>query len=107
MKTILAVVALVFAVAADVAGQTATPFADKRQHRQAARIEHGVANGALTRRETAQSVRDQRRIQRAERRAKADGTVTRAERAKIQHEQNKATRQLRRNKHDVQHRAGA
>jgi hypothetical protein len=106
-KAILASIAIVFGIALNASAQTATPSIDGRQHNQRERIAQGVSSGELTRRETAQSVRDQRRIHRTEKRAKSDGTVTRGERAHIQHKQNKASRQLRRNKHDVQQRPAA
>jgi hypothetical protein len=106
-KAILVVAGLVFGVIINVSAQTATPSIDQREHNQRARIAEGASSGELTRRETAQSVRDQRRIRRTERRAKSDGHVTQAERAHIQHEQNRASRQLKRNKHDGQERPGA
>ncbi|MGC3943233.1 MAG: hypothetical protein QM762_01630 [Chryseolinea sp.] len=106
-KTVLAAIAIVFGIALTASAQTATPSINQRQQNQHERIAQGVSSGELTRRETAQSVRDQRHINRTERRAKSDGVVTKRERAHIQHEQNRASRQLRRNKHDFQERPGA
>ena len=106
-KTILAAIAIVLGIAFNASAQTATPSINERQQHQQARIAQGVSSGELTRRETAQSVHDQRRINRAECRAKADGKVSRSERAHIQHEQNRASRQFHRNKHDDQQRSGA
>jgi len=79
-------------------GNAQTPVVDQRQQVQKARIADGVASGELSRQETKQSVRDQRRIRRTERRAKSDGAVTAGEKANLQRKQNKASRQLRRNK---------
>lgn len=62
-----------------------TPIVDQRQTYQRERIQAGVAHGDLTRRETANAVRDQRQIRRTERSAKADGEVTRRERAALHH----------------------
>lgn len=84
-----------------------TPGVNQRQENQRERIQHGVASGELTRRETAHAVQDQRHIRRAERRAKADGEVTGGERARLHHKQNKASRELRRNTHDAQARRRA
>ncbi len=95
------------AFAGMVKAQTSTPVVDQRQANQRARIREGARSGELTRRETAQSARDQRRIRRQERRAKSDGTVTKQERVQLQRHQNRASRQLRRNKHDAQVRPGA
>lgn len=86
--------------------QTQTPRIDARQAKQEARIDQGVASGALTRRETARLDAQQHRIDRVENRARADGTVTAAEKAKVTHLQNKANRDIRRQKHDRQDVAG-
>jgi hypothetical protein len=58
----------------------ATPQVDQRQQQQQARIQQGVASGALTGREARRLQREQRAIQRAETQAKADGVVTPGER---------------------------
>ena len=84
-----------------------TPIVDQRQAYQGERIQAGVAHDELTRRETANAVRDQRQIRRTERRAKADGEVTRRERATLHHKQNKVSRQLQRNNHDTPERVGS
>lgn len=106
MKNIL-VLAVFMAFAGVVKAQTSTPVVDSRQQVQRARIRDGAQSGELTRRETANAVRDQRQIRRQERRAKADGTVTDRERARIHRDQNKASRKLRRNKNDDQSRPSA
>jgi hypothetical protein len=85
----------------------ATPVGDQRQSNQRHRIQQGVANGELTRRETEEARQNQRKVRRTERRAKTDGTVTANERTKIHHKQNKASRQLRKNKHDGEDRPSA
>lgn len=103
-QAILVFTALIFGVITESNAQSQTPVADQRQQNQKARIVEGASSGELTRRETAQSVRDQRRIRRTERRAKSDGVVTPGEKANLERKQNKASRQLRRNKHDAQQR---
>ena len=106
MRKIVALLSsMVFGMIITASAQT--PRVDERQHNQRQRIQQGVASGELTRRETVHSVRDQRRIRRAEHVAKADGTVTNGERARLHHMQNSASRQLSRNKHDAQDRPRA
>lgn len=103
---LLSFMALATAFKAQAQG-TQTPVVDQRQANQRAKIRQGAASGELTRTETANAARDQRKIRRTERRAKADGDVTEQERARLQHKQNKASRKLRRNKHDAQERPSA
>jgi hypothetical protein len=104
MKTTIALLAFIaFAGIIHVQAQT-TPVVDQRQSNQRQRIQQGIANGELTRRETADARQNQRKVRRTERRAKADGTVTANEHAQIHHKQNKASRQLRKNKQDGQDR---
>jgi hypothetical protein len=103
-QAMLAFTLLIFGVIMESKAQSQTPVVDQRQQNQRARIVEGASSGELTRRETAQSVRDQRRIRRTERRAKSDGVVTPGEKANLERKQNKASRQLRRNKHDAQQR---
>ena len=77
-----------------------TPGVDTRQKVQKVRIVHGVANGSLKVGETVRLLRGQRRINRAERRAKSDGVVTGRERARLHRMQNKQSRKIRRFKHN-------
>lgn len=76
----------------------------QRAQRQGHRIEHGVKNGELTRRETRGLVHEQRGIHQDVRQARQDGDVTRRERFGIQMEQNRASRHIFRQKHDHQDR---
>lgn len=107
MKKIVALLSFVLFAGIAVSQAQSTPVVDQRQKTQRHRIQDGVASGELTRREAVDARHDQRRIRRAERRAKADGTVTPSERARLQHKQNKASRELRRDKHDTQDRPRA
>jgi hypothetical protein len=80
-----------------------TPVIDKREARQEARIDQGVASGQLTGRETARLEKGQQRVENMEAKAKADGVVTPRERTKIRHAQNVESRRIHRQKHDAQH----
>jgi len=79
-----------------------SPRIDARQARQAARIDHGLARGALTRHEARHLWRMQARIARAERHAKADGVLTRHERAYLTRLQDRASRHIRHETHDAE-----
>jgi hypothetical protein len=93
---------LVLATAMFAQNGTKTPVARERQENQQERIGQGVKSGELTAKETARLERQQHRIQRDKRQAKADGTVTKAERAEIRARQNNASRNIARQKHDGQ-----
>ncbi|MDH3286215.1 MAG: hypothetical protein OEP48_00600 [Betaproteobacteria bacterium] len=71
-----------------------TPRIEHRQEWQQQRISHGVASGALTRREAARLQQKQARIERAEHRALGDGKLTRKERARIEHRQDQASKHI-------------
>ena len=80
--------------------QTTTPKVTKKQVTQQARIQDGKKNGELTRAEKRQLQREQRRIQKHKRMARADGKVTRRERAILRKEQRRADRNIYRKKHN-------
>ena len=80
--------------------QAATPRVDARQNRQDVRIEHGVANGSLSQRETHALDRQQDRIERAESRVEADGIVTRGERVYLHRRLDASSRTIFRAKHN-------
>ena len=107
MKKPSLIIVLAFAAACGAAetiaaDSTSTPRVDRREARQAKRIESGKASGQLTTNEAAKLEAQQGRIQAAEAEAKSDGKVTAKERAALTHQQNKANRKIRRNKHDAQ-----
>lgn len=95
---------LPFVAPSPAAAQTKTPVARERQENQHDRIQEGVKDGELTRREAVGLRAEQAKIQGEKEAAKADGKVTAGERAKIQHDQNKASRHIARQKHDAQQR---
>lgn len=80
----------------------ADPGIDARQARQALRIEHGVASGALTAREARRLAAEQRAIRLEERAYRSDGRLTRWERADLARDQNAASRHIYREAHDAQ-----
>ena len=81
---------------------TNTPKIDKREANQEARIEKGVASGALNTKETARLEAGQAKVANAEANAKADGQVTAKERAKLNKMENRQSRNIKRQKHDKQ-----
>lgn len=98
------IVAALFALAVlpAAAQNTATPRVDARQANQEARIQQGVATGALTPKEAAKLDAGQAKIERKEAKAKADGVVTNKERAKLAKAQNKQSKKITKQKHDKQ-----
>lgn len=96
MKPSIAVLvsAMFLAGAAD-----AGPIQD-RMVRQDARIDQGVASGALTPRETQRLDSEQGVIARTRTRALADGTISPHEARQITAEQNRASRDIYRLKHN-------
>ena len=86
------------------ASAQSTPRVAKKQVKQNVRIDHGIANGELTRQEVRNLTRQQRHIQAEKKIAKADGIVTRREKAHIRQDQRVANRNIYRQKHDAQKR---
>ena len=80
----------------------ATPKIDQRQANQEKRIDHGIASGALTAKETAKLDKRETKIESDKLAAKADGKVTPAERRKLKREENRTSRAIHRQKHDAQ-----
>lgn len=81
-----------------------TPGVRRQQAAEQRRIRQGVRSGALTAREARLLEREQARIGRHERWAKADGVVTVRERARLHAELNAASRHIYRLKHNPRHR---
>jgi hypothetical protein len=108
MKFHTAIAALSLALAGSVFAQTTAPTApitprvDKREAKQQARIDQGVASGELNQKEAARLENGQARVNQAEANAKADGKVTRREKYKLDHMQDKQSRHIKRQKHDQQ-----
>ena len=83
-----------------IQAQTATPNVSKRQVKQQQRIGKGVRSGELTKGETVALQKQQKRINKSKKAAKADGKVSRRERAAIHKRQNAANRNIARKKNN-------
>jgi hypothetical protein len=103
MKKLILFFALIGGISFFASAQT-TPRVAKKQMKQNIRINHGVVNGELTRREARNLKKQQRHIQIEKKVAKADGVVTRREKAHIRQDQRVANRSIYRQKHDNQKR---
>ena len=99
-KLMIATLLFFFGTQELVQAQTATPGVSKRQVKQTRRIKGGVKSGELTKGETKQLARQQRRIRRDKRDAKVDGVVTRKERGELRARQNSANRRIYRKKNN-------
>ena len=97
------VFAIVLAVPA-LAAASETPAIDHAQQNQRARIEQGLASGALTRPETRHLAHQQVRLHRHKAAAKSDGVVTPGERHDLRHHASHTNRSVYRQKHDGQKR---
>lgn len=82
----------------------ADPGVNARQARQALRIEHGVASGALTASEARRLAAEQRAIRFEERVYRSDGRLTRWERADLARDQSIASRHIFKQAHDAERR---
>jgi hypothetical protein len=111
MKIRTVLTALSIALAGSVFAQTTAPAAptsptmprvDKREAKQQARIDQGVASGQLNQKEATRLENGQARVNQAEANAKADGKVTRREKKHLDHMQDKQSRKVYRQKHDQQ-----
>ncbi|MCK6544743.1 hypothetical protein L6R52_02665 [Myxococcota bacterium] len=81
--------------------RTETPRADRRQERQAERIQHGIDNGSLTKLETTQLRWGQQAVANAEAQAKSDGVVSFAERQNLERMQDQLSRAIFAAKHNA------
>ena len=78
-----------------------SPQVKIRTSNQRSRIKQGINSGQLTQRETAQLVRQQRRIRQNRRQYLLnDGKLSRAERAALQRQQNRASVRIFKAKHN-------
>lgn len=75
---------------------------DKREQRQAARIQKGIDNGSLNQAEVKRLEAQQRRIDSVENRVAADGKVTKKEALHMENMQDRASRNIHHQKHDKQ-----
>ena len=101
-KWILALAAIGFS--ANALAVAPSPRADARQANQADRVAAGVASGALTPRETAGLVHQQRHIHAAERHFESDGRLGYHERRALEAMQDGVSHSIYRRKHNRRHR---
>lgn len=73
---------------------------DQRQQRQIERIRHGIASGQINRHEARDLLREQREIERTQRRYQADGQLSRGEWIRLNHMLDRASVAIREEKHD-------
>jgi hypothetical protein len=96
----------ILTVGAILAGATAASASgyndpiDRREYNQERRIERGVRDGSLTRREYYRLEAEQARIRGLEARARRDGVVTPYERYELRRAQNEASRDIYRERHN-------
>jgi hypothetical protein len=101
MRTTLVIAAMTAAIG--LAAAPADARINQRQAHQQTRIEHGVASGQLTPRETYRLERQQARIAAYEARSRADGGgLSGRERYRIERMQDRASRNIHRQRHDNQ-----
>jgi len=93
--------ALLFSTSLIWAEDVASPRVDARQDRQQTRIGEGIASGQLTGPEVRQLERQQRRINRAEKRREADGTLSARDKTALERKQDRASRHINRAKHNA------
>jgi hypothetical protein len=86
------------------AGSEDTYRADRRESQQMDRIEQGVREGDLTKREAGELLTQQRHIQNYEEHIKEDGKVTLRERLQLEQKQDKANRRIAEERGDAQRR---
>lgn len=80
-----------------------TTVRKERAERQEKRIDKGVANGSLTKREEIKLEAKEAALRREARQDKRDGVgMTKAEKVKINAKQNKLSREIYKDKHDAQ-----
>ncbi len=97
----LAMLALLAATPA-LAGPQAARLArvDARQARQDVRIDAGIANGSINRREAARLDAQQARLDRTESRLLADGRFSRADAVRLDRRQDAASRNIARSRYN-------
>jgi hypothetical protein len=100
MKKVLAVTALIVFAGLIVVQPVLAGRGAGRHFKQEKRICQGIESGELTRGETRQLSKQQRRIRKSQRIAWADGTLTGKERVGLERQQNKASKNIYRMKHN-------
>ena len=97
---VLCAISLVNPTLAETRGQAV----NQRQQMQVQRIQQGVKNGELTRREARHLKQNERRINRYEEHARADGKMSPQEFHKLGRMQHRESMAIHQQKHDLQER---
>jgi hypothetical protein len=100
LRVLFAVAAIAACTALTAQAGTLTPRVERRESRQHARIQQGIASGQLTRREAVRLHAGQRHVDRLERRAAFDGVVTPRERFRMERAQDRQSHRIARLKHN-------
>lgn len=103
-KFVNLVILFTFVFSLSAASFAQTPFYDRREQRQRARIRQGVRTDELTRREALRLRAEQGAIRAFERRAERDGRVTCRERNRLDRMLDRSGRDIYRQRHDRQDR---
>lgn len=98
LKTSIILVALILFVSG--ANAQSTPKVDQKQTRQKVRIVDGIADNELSKRESVRLIKEQRKINRMERRIKRDGHVSARERVRLNKALRRSNRHIVREKND-------
>ena len=104
MKKMFFSLVLVAGISTYTFAQTATPVIKEQQENQRERIQGGIKNGSLTRREAARLRNRKQETHQDIKEAKVDGVVTHEEKIDIKQEQKQTSRAIYRQKHDGQRR---
>ncbi len=99
-KYIFLLSALLFITSGLFAQSTKTPGIKNKQINQTKKILQGVKSGSLTKKETANLINQEVKLQKHKLRAKADGVVTRREKYKLNKEANSLNRKIYIKKHN-------
>ena len=101
---VMATLLLILGASPAWAGSDDTYRADRRESQQIDRIEQGVRQGDLTKREAEELLTQQRHVKNYEEQIKEDGKVTLRERMQLEQKQDKANRRIAEEKNDAQRR---
>jgi hypothetical protein len=102
MKIKLLLFGLMFIGFVSLTSAQSTPAVDTKQKAQKVRIAEGVKSGELTKRETRKLAKQQARVRRTERKAKADGKVTAQERRELRRKQRRSSANIHHKKNNTQ-----
>jgi hypothetical protein len=79
-----------------------TPRIDQRQEKQDERIERGIEEGQITKKEGRRLEKGQEHVEDLEEKARRDGKVTKDEKRRVEEAQDKQSQQIQKQRHDEQ-----